>query len=80
MARQFALQLGLLAFAASTADAAVTGQDVSGGLWTALGRLAVFYGLGLVCGGLARLLVDEQVQRDFERWLAAADATANSTP
>jgi hypothetical protein len=80
VSRQYALRLGLLAFAATTAEGALTGQDAIAGLTTGLARLAVFYGLGLVCGRLARMQVDEQVQRDFERWLAAADAAPASNP
>ncbi|HUQ72429.1 MAG TPA: hypothetical protein VM165_23075 [Planctomycetaceae bacterium] len=79
MVRQFAFRLGLLAFAATTAEGAVTGLDAAGGLTTGLVRMAAFYGLGLVCGGLARLLIDEQVQKEFDRWKAAADAAPAST-
>jgi hypothetical protein len=79
VARQFAFRLSLLVFAATTADGAVTGSDLAGGLTTGLLRMAVFYGLGLVCGGLATLLIDEQVAQDFERWNAAADAASAST-
>jgi len=71
--------LGLLAFAATTAEGAVTGLDAAGGLTTGLVRMAVFYGLGLVCGGLAQLLIDEQAQKEFDRWKAAADAAPAST-
>jgi len=77
--RQFAFRLGLLAFAATTAEGAVTGLDAAGGLTTGLVRMAVFYGLGLVCGGLAQLLIDEQAQKEFDRWKAAADAAPAST-
>jgi hypothetical protein len=79
VARLFAFRLCLLAFAATTADAAVTGQDAAAGLTAGLVRMAVFYGLGLVCGGLATLLIDEQVQQEFDRWKAAADAAPAST-
>ncbi|MDZ4683535.1 MAG: hypothetical protein SH850_00505 [Planctomycetaceae bacterium] len=79
MVRQFAFRLGLLAFAATTAEGAVTGLDAAGGLTTGLVRMAVFYGLGLVCGGLAQLLIDEQAQKEFDRWKAAADAAPAST-
>jgi hypothetical protein len=79
VARQFAFRLSLLVFAATTAEGAVTGTDVAGGLMTGLVRMAVFYGLGLACGGLATLLMDERVAQDFERWKAAADAAPAST-
>jgi len=79
VARLFAFRLSLLAFAATTAEGAVTGSDAASGLMAGLVRMAVFYGLGLVCGGLATVLMDEQVAQDFERWKAAADAAPAST-
>ncbi|OYW23876.1 MAG: hypothetical protein B7Z55_03095 [Planctomycetales bacterium 12-60-4] len=74
MAVAFACRLGLLAFAATALDAAWAGTDLSGGITAALVRLAAFYALGLVCGGMAGWLVEEQAQQEFERWKAAADA------
>lgn len=80
MARQFATRLGLLAFAASTAEALGTGVDLGSALTTALWRLALFYGLGWVCGELARRLVEEDAQQEFANWKAAADAPQASSP
>lgn len=74
LAVTFACRLGLLAFAATALEAAVTGQDLAAGIFQALLRLALFYGLGLVCGGAAGWLMEERAQQDFEHWKAAADA------
>jgi len=74
LASAVACRLGLLAFAATALDAAWSGADLAGGITHALVRLAAFYGLGLVCGGMAGWLVEEQAQQEFERWKAAADA------
>lgn len=83
MATSFACRLGLIVFAATTLDAAWSGFDIAGGLTNALLRTALFYGLGLVAGGLAGRLMEEQSVIDFERWKVAALAevageTANS--
>ena len=80
MAQQFAGRLGLLAFAATALDAAWSGLDLGGGVTLALVRLAIFYGLGLICGGLAGWLMEEQAQQEFDRWKAAADAPPASMP
>lgn len=78
MAATFACRLGLLAFAATALEAAVTGLDLSGGIAVALGRLVLFYGLGLVCGGAAGWLMEERAQQDFENWKQAVDASSAS--
>ncbi|MBI1349113.1 hypothetical protein GC163_22820 [bacterium] len=80
MSTSFACRLGLLAFAATTLDAAWSGADLAGGLTNALIRMVLFYGLGLVAGGLASALMEEQSRIDFEQWkasvLAQTDANA----
>lgn len=83
MAVSFACRLGLLVFAATTLDAAWSGSDIAGGLTAGLMRMVLFYGLGLVAGGLASGLMEEQSKIDFERWKLAvlaqsARETANS--
>lgn len=79
MAATFACRLGLLAFAATAFEAAATGLDLAGGITAALGRLIVFYGLGLVCGGAAGWLMEERAQQDFENWKEAVDTSAAAT-
>jgi len=76
VATSFACRLGLLVFAATTLDAAWSGTDIAGGLSNALLRMVLFYGLGLVAGGLAGVLMEEQSKLDFERWKSAALAQA----
>lgn len=61
MAHEFAVRLASIAFAAATAQGAITGADFQSTLKTALVVLGVFYGLGFVCGEIARLLVEENV-------------------
>lgn len=73
MAQHFASRLALLVFAASAAERLWSDADLSGTLTTILIRTAVFYGLGLICGELAQQLVEENAQREFEKWQAAAD-------
>ena len=73
MAQQFASRLALLVFAASAAERIWSDADLSGTLTTVLLRTAVFYGLGLVCGELARQLVEEDAEREFKTLQAAAD-------
>ena len=71
MAKQFACRLALIVCAASTVERVWSTDDLSATLTTVLVRMAVFYGLGLVCGDLARQLVEEDAQREFEKWQAA---------
>ncbi len=76
MAAAYASRLGLIAFGATAFEAACAGTDLIGGVTTALVRLAMFYGLGLVCGGIAGRLAEEQARQDLERWIEAAEAPA----
>jgi hypothetical protein len=74
VATQFASRLALLVFAASAIELMGSRGDLSGTLTTMLIRTAVFYGLGLVCGDLARQLVEEDAQRAFDQWQAAEES------
>jgi hypothetical protein len=76
MVRQFAGRLSLLAFGATAAEGALQGFPLEGVLKVALLRLALFYGLGLVCGRLAQWLVEEAAQSEFARGMAMADTTS----
>jgi hypothetical protein len=70
---QAAVRCGLLAFAATVLTGSVAGLSLSQGVWQGVFRLAVFYGLGLVGGELARRLADEVAERDFAAWRQIAD-------
>jgi hypothetical protein len=76
MVRQFAGRLSLLAFGSTVAEGAVMGLPMESVIMTALMRMAVFYGLGLVCGGLAQWLVEEAARDDFARVMAAVEMTS----
>lgn len=73
MAWSFAGRLALLAFAATSAAGVGSGAALGDVLTTALIRLTVFYGLGLLSGALAQALMEERAQQEFERLIAAAD-------
>jgi hypothetical protein len=73
VATQFAGRLALLVFAASAAERLWSPHDLSSALSTVLVHTAVFYGFGLICGELARRLVEEDATREFEAWKAASE-------
>lgn len=64
----FAFQMALIAFATVTLKAVVSRADLEGALTSALFTGLAFAGLGLVTGELARRIVEEQVQTEFETW------------
>lgn len=70
MARQFAGRLALVAFATASVRGLISGAEFQGTLQGALIVLAVFYGLGLVLGDLARRVVEENAQAEFTRLTA----------
>uniref|UniRef100_A0A7C4QGW8 Uncharacterized protein n=1 Tax=Schlesneria paludicola TaxID=360056 RepID=A0A7C4QGW8_9PLAN len=76
MATQFAGRLALLVFAASALDQLWSVDDLSAALTHVLGATAGFYGLGLICGDLARRLVEEDAQREFNAQIAADKTSA----
>jgi hypothetical protein len=69
----FAGRLGSLAFAATALDAAWQGADLAAGVTAALGRLVLFFIIGAGLGEIARRLMEEVVQAEFARWIAAAE-------
>lgn len=66
MAQEFAVRLASIAFATATLQGAITGADFQSTLKTALVVLAVFYGLGFLCGEIARRIVEESVAAGIE--------------
>lgn len=81
MAVQFAVRLALLAFAATSLVGLIAGGDLVGVIQFALFRVVAFYVTGLLCGGVAERLMDEQANGDFARWidsLKAAEAASES--
>lgn len=70
MTAQFASRLALIAFAAATVRGLLEGTDFRGTLTGALMALAVFFGLGLILGELARRLAEETARAEFARMMA----------
>ena len=77
MALQFGYRLALIAFATATLRGALTGTDFEGTLNTALLAVVAFFVLGMICGELARRVVEEQVEAEFEKLMSSAE---RSTP
>jgi hypothetical protein len=80
VARQFASRLALIAFTAASLRGLISGADFQGTLQTALIAMAVFYGLGLVLGELARRVVEEHVVAEWARLTADRESHALSEP
>jgi hypothetical protein len=78
VAGHFASRLSLIAFATAIVQGLIDRADFQGTLQTALLLLAVFFGLGYVIGEIARRVVEEGVQAEFDR-MASATADANAT-
>ncbi len=70
MTKQFASRLALIAFAAASLRGLISGAAFQGTLQAALVAMAVFYGLGLVLGDLARRVVEEHVLAEWARLTA----------
>ena len=70
MASLFASRLSLIAFATVSIRGVITGTEFEGTLKSALIAAAVFYGLGLVVGELARRVIEDNVRSEFERLIA----------
>lgn len=62
VAHEYAVRLALIAFATTAIQGLVTRNDFEPTLKSALIAAAVFYGLGWLCGEMARRLVEESVQ------------------
>jgi hypothetical protein len=73
VATQFGYRLALIAFATATLRGALTGSDFEGTLHTALLAGAAFFVLGMICGELARRVVEEQVEAEFESLTTGTD-------
>jgi hypothetical protein len=76
VATQFGSRLALIAFATATLRGLLAGADFEGTIQSALLAGLVFFVLGLVCGELARLVVEEQVEAEFEQMLSAPSERA----
>ena len=57
----------LIAFATAAVRGLITGSDFQGTIQAALVATAVFFGLGLVLGELARRVVQENAEAEFAR-------------
>ena len=67
MAREFAVRLALVAFAASTLTGLIESVDFAGTLQGALWNAAAFFGLGWICGDLAGRVVEENARQEAAR-------------
>ncbi len=76
MARQFAVRLALIAFAASTAHGLMERVDFSGTMQSALMHGAAFFGLGWICGELAGRAVEENARQEVARRVKDMDQPA----
>ena len=70
VAKQFASRLSLIAFSTASLRGLLCGADFEGTMRTALIVTAVFYGLGLILGDLARRVVEENVELEVQRMLS----------
>jgi len=79
VAGQFAFRLSLIAFATASLRGLIAGVTFSGGLKTALAAAALFYCLGLIVGEMARRVIEEHVQAEFDRIDDRTPATDSSS-
>lgn len=70
VATQFAARVALIAFASVTLRGVIELADFQMTMFSALSVAAVFFGLGLVIGELARRTVEEIAHREFEELTA----------
>ena len=69
MAIQFASRLALIAFATVSLRGVLVGGQFEGTLKTALVAGVVFYFFGMICGDLARRIVEEDARAEVEKML-----------
>jgi hypothetical protein len=70
VAKLFAGRLSLIAFATVSLRGVMTSGQFDGTLRTALAAAAAFYVIGLMCGDLARRLVEEDARIEVNRMIA----------
>jgi hypothetical protein len=73
VAQEYATRLSMIAFATAVIQGLATGAAFEPALKHALSALALFFGLGLVVGELARRIVED-------RWQASRNTDENSIP
>lgn len=76
MARQYAVFLAMVAFAASTVHGLMEHVDFAGTVQSALMHGAAFFGLGWVCGELAGRVVEENARQEVARRVKDLDQPA----
>ncbi len=79
VAKQFAYRLSLIAFATMTVRGLLAGSDFHGTIQTALLAVALLYAVGLIIGELARNVVEESVDAEIARNLAASSQQSSQT-
>jgi len=79
MAREFAVRLALVAFAASTLCGLMESVDFAGTLQSALWHAGAFFGLGWVCGELAGRVVEENARQEAARRWKELEQPASRT-
>lgn len=70
MAKLLAARLSLIAFATVSLRGVMTSGQFEGTLKTALAAAVAFYVIGLICGNLARRVVEEGAQAEVKRMIA----------
>jgi hypothetical protein len=80
VAQEFAVRLALIAFITASVQSVMRGAAFEPGLKSALAAGAVCYGLGWICGDLARRIVAESVHAEFHRDEAPAAVPTPQTP
>ena len=73
MAIGFAIRLSLIAFAAASIRGLLTQSDFQATIQIALVALAVFFGIGIIFGELARSVVEENVLSEIAATKAALE-------
>lgn len=74
MAHEFGVRLALIAFATAAMRGLFTGNDFTPTVQAALLIAGLFYVLGVVCGEMARRLVEEHVQLKHAQGMNRQDA------
>ena len=76
MAGQFALRLSLIIFATVLLRRLLAGSAFEDTLFSALCLAVVFVSVGLLLGEIARRVVFETAQKEFEQWMERQNVSA----
>ena len=79
VAWQFATRISMITFATVCLRGMLSGSEFLGTIRTALFAGAGFYCLGVILGEIARRVVEESVQSEFEKLLATESKSIEAT-